>query len=111
MFSPNDAAFKRMQVFHEESQIEPQHDAYGVAGPALCKRRRAPNDDLHVLETVEVPPSLAISLLPLGLRYLAMVGDAVVKVIFVEVGVHPYTAVEQGAVIFRSRQRGEDEKL
>ena len=66
---------------------------------------------LNVLGRVIGFPGVAIGLLKLRVGHLRMMHAAMMDVVLVEVGFHPYAPLPQGLVILRAGQRRQDEQL
>ena len=82
-----------------------------VFGRPIGLARAAPQDRADMLGRVEGIPGGLISLLPLPIRHLGVVGDAVVEVIFVEVTIHPDALLQKHLVVFGAGKRREEEKF
>jgi hypothetical protein len=65
------------------------HDRRIESAGASAARRVAPEHGLDMLGRVELPPGIEIDLLPRLVGHDRMVGDTVVEVVFVEIGIHP----------------------
>ena len=76
-------------------------------GIAAARRNRCP----HVVGRVESVPSRPVSLLPFGVRHLAVMRDTVVEVVLVDVRVHPHPLLQQGPMVLGSGQGREEEEL
>ena len=67
-------------------------------------------DCLHVVKTIKRSPSLQVDIFPLSVRQMGMVGDLMVRIIEVEVRIHPFLVAESSKVVLRARQRGQHEE-
>src|SRR5215831_6290758 len=71
----------------------------------------APQQPLDVLGAVVVLPCRSIGLLPLRPRHAGVVGDDMLGIVAVHVGVHLHLALPQLLVMLRSGKRREAEEL
>ncbi len=86
------------QHLHEAQQRDVGHD-------------RPPQQRLDVLRRVVERPRLLIDRVQLLPRHLRMVGDGVLEVVFVEVGIHVDALPPQHLVVLGAGQRGQDVEL
>ncbi len=56
-------------------------------------------------------PGLAIGCLPFGIAHARVMGNAVIEIVFVEIGIHPHLLAEQRLVILGAGQRRQKEEL
>ena len=64
-----------------------------------------------MLGRVECLPGRTIGILPFRIRHLGMMCHAVVEVVLVHIGVHPDVLFPESLVVFRARQRREEEQF
>ncbi len=110
-FQPEGAAFERMDALMVDHQFEPEHGAQDLLRPPVLDRRRALEDRADMVERIKGVPCSSVGVLPFLVAHLRMMRDAVVEVVFVDVGVHPDALGEHLLVVFRARQRREEEEL
>src|SRR3984957_8742269 len=110
-FQAEGAAFERMHTLMVDHQFEPEHGAEDLLRPPVLDRRGALENRADMVERIKRVPRSAIRVLPLLIAHFWMMRDAMVEVVFVDVGVHPDALSEHLLVVFRSRQRREEEEL
>ena len=71
----------------------------------------APQHSANMIEAVEALPGSAVDLIPIAVRHHRVAGHPMVKVVSVEIGVHPGPVLQQDFVILGARQRGQIKQL
>lgn len=72
--------------------------------------RAALQDRFHVFEAIELLPSFAIEILPRAVLQVRVLSDSMVRIISIEIGVHPFSAAGHEEMVTRAWQRHEHEK-
>src|SRR5262249_24554751 len=71
----------------------------------------ATKQHLDVIPSVLARPRLVVDRLPLNARHVAMVGDGVLKVILIEIGIHVDPFFPKGLMVLAPGQRREHDEL
>ena len=110
-FQPEGAAFEGMNAFEQDHQVKPQNRGQRGAGPSELARGGAPQNRADVLGRIERSPGGAVRILPFPVAHLRVMRDAVIKVVFVHVRIHPDAFLRKHLVIFGAGQRRQEKEL
>ena len=105
------AAFQRMDALGLEHDLEHGHELRGLGRIAALDGAMAARHRLDVLGRVVGLPGVLVGLVVLVIAHLRVMHDAMMDVVFVEVGVHPHALLPERLVVFRTRQRRQHEQL
>ena len=73
-------------------------------------RLAALKDCFHVVKAIKRPPCFQVDIFPLSARQMGMEGDLMVRIIAVEVRIHPLPVAESRQVVLRAGQRSQHEE-
>src|SRR6202453_2744023 len=105
------AAFEGVDALVVDHQLEPEHGAQDLFRATVLDRRCPLEDGANMVKRVKRAPRGSVGVLPFLVAHFRMMRDAVVEVVFVDVGVHPDPLGEHLLVILRPRQWREEEEL
>ena len=99
-----------MDFFDIDAGLEPRDQEQSVARVRLG-HHRASQHGLDVIERVVALPGQPIGAVPFLGRHARMRGADVIEIVLVHVPIHLHAFAMQHLMVFRSRQRREEEEL
>ena len=105
------AALEGVHTFEGDHQVKPQDRRERRGGPAQPVGGDPAEDGADVIGRVIGLPGVAVGVFPFRIRHLRMATDAMIEIVFVEIGIHPRALLQQHLVILGAGQRREEEEF